>query len=310
MLAFIATASWASFYIVSRYAFGENDKIIDPVFFSFLRFMIASFFFLTVLGWRGKLGETTRVFRKNLWIFGFLATAGIVGEGILVFWSMKYTTAARSSLFANASPIFTVLMAMAVGERLNWRKSLGMVIGFAGAAVAIISRGGGDMYFSTTSILGDLLALGSGVCWAAYTVWGTGVSEKFGSLASTSISIILGTVIIFALVVCCGSPMVWNFSWKLWLAIIYLGVCGNGISYLCWFAALKYLKAGELGAFGYISAALTVLLSFTLLRETFTVSFFLALGGIIFGVYLMMEKAPEKAGKEYSPPADLTKVNL
>jgi drug/metabolite transporter (DMT)-like permease len=296
VLAFIATAFWASFYIVSRYAFGENDKVIDPVFFTFLRFMFASLFFLMVLGWRGKLGDTTRVFKKNLWIFGFLAIAGIVGEGILVFWSMKYTTAARSSLFANASPIFTVLMAMAVGERLNRRKSLGMVIGFAGAAIAIFSSGGGDMYFSATSILGDLLALGSGVCWAAYTVWGAGVSEKFGSLASTAISIILGTVIIFALVICCGSPMVWSFSWKLWLAIIYLGVCGNGISYLCWFAALKYLKAGEVGAFGYISAALTALLSFTLLGETFTVSFFLAMGGIIFGVYLMMEKPPEKAG--------------
>ena len=54
-LALVATVFWASFYVVGRYVFGENENGIDPVFFSFLRFMIASVFFILLLGCKGQL---------------------------------------------------------------------------------------------------------------------------------------------------------------------------------------------------------------------------------------------------------------
>jgi drug/metabolite transporter (DMT)-like permease len=294
LLAFIATGFWASFYIVSRYAFGENENRIDPVFFSFLRYLMASILFTIILTWQKNLGKAVHILKGNLGIFIFLALTGVVLEGTLIFWSLKYTTAARSSLFANACPIFTMIMAVfALGEIITWRKLLGMTIGFAGAAVAIMTRGNGDIYFSATSVIGDLLALASGICWAAYTVWGTGVSGKYGSLLSTAITVIIGTIILAGIVVLGGGPMVWSYSWPLWAAILYLGVFANGLSYVCWYAALKYLKAGELGAFGYISAALTAMLSFFLLKESFSIYFFIAMTAIIAGVYLMLKQTPE-----------------
>ena len=216
---------------------------------------------------------------------------GVLLEGVLVFWSLKYTTAARSSLFANTSPIFTILLAMLVlKERLDWRKTLGMSIGFLGVAMAISSRGG-DIYFSVDSVIGDLLALGSGICWAAYTVWGAGVAERHGSLIGTAAAIMIGTTMIFAVILCGGGTMSWRLSWKLWLAMAYLGVCGNGIAYLCWYAAMKHISASEVGAFGYISAALAAALSFIFLRENFSFGFALALAAVVLGVYLMVEKS-------------------
>lgn len=291
-LAFIPTALWASFYIVSRFAFGENEDLIDPVFFSFLRYFIAGIFMFVLIMHQRKFKLMITAMKSDLWMFIFLGLTGVVLEGTLLFWSLKYTTAARSSLFANASPIFTVLIAVfALSEKLDKRKIWGMLIGFAGISVAIAAKSKGDLYLSASGILGDLLALGSGVCWAAYTVWGTGVSKKYGSFISASIVIIFGTAMLFGVVLLTGRPMIWDFSLKLWLATVYLGLFANGLANLCWYAALKYLKAGELGAFGYISALLTVIMSFTLLNEKFTPWFFLALVGVIGGVYLMMEKA-------------------
>jgi len=258
LLAFMATICWSSFYIVSRYAFGEHNDLIDPVFFSFLRFLMASIFFSVILATQKNLGLALRTFKCNMGIFAVLALSGIILEGILIFWSLKYTTASRSSLFANASPIFTVLLAFFVlGENLGLRKIAGMALGFAGAGIAIFSPGNGDIYFTGMALLGDLLALLSGICWAAYTVWGASVAKKYGSFLSTAIPMILGTVITGGIVVLSERPMLWNLSWDLWLAIIYLGIFGNALSFLCWYAALRHLKAGELGAFGYISAGLT-----------------------------------------------------
>ncbi|OGV49520.1 MAG: hypothetical protein A2017_22065 [Lentisphaerae bacterium GWF2_44_16] len=290
-LAFIPTVSWASFYIVSRFAFGENEDVIDPVFFSFLRYFIAGIFMFALIIHQKKFKAMASAMKTDLWMFVFLGITGVVLEGTLLFWSLKYTTAARSSLFANTSPIFTVLIAIfALNEKPDHRKILGMLIGFAGTFIAIVSRSKGDLYLTSSGILGDLLAMGSGICWAAYTVWGTGVSSRYGSFISASIVIIFGSIMLFAVVLLTGRPMLWNFPAKLWIATIYLGLMTNAVAYLCWYAALKYLKAGELGAFGYISAILTVILSFTLLHEKFTFSFFLALTGVIAGVYLMMEK--------------------
>lgn len=290
-LASIATASWGSFYIVARYIFGESENPVDPIFFSFLRFVMASAFFMAVIPLKGLSGDTVKAFKESWKLFLFLALSGIVLEGVLVFWSTKYTTAARSSLFANLSPIFTVIMAVAASrEKLDWRKGVGMCVGFAGAAMAISSQSKGDIYFSCVSALGDLLAAGSGVCWAAYTVWGGDVSKRYGSLIGTAVPMFAGTVMLLILTIATGRVGSLALPLKIWLAIAYLGVVGNGVAYLCWYAALKYLKAGEVGAFGYISAAIAATMSFFMLKESFSIWFFLSLGCVVAGVYLMMER--------------------
>lgn len=298
VLAGVATLCWASFYIVSRFAFGESATAIDPVYFSFLRFVFASAFFLAVLAWQGKLSKAAEAFRLDWKLLSMLALTGIALQGILVFWALKYTTAARGSLFANAAPIFTALIAFFVlGERLGWKGFLGMGLGFAGAAVAIMRGGGGDAYAQSDGvIIGDLLALGSGVFWAIYTVWGAKATARHGSLVSTAIAILVGTAMLFALTLAFGCPLELDFGWKLWLATAYLGIFGCGLAFLCWYAALKYLKAGEVGAFGYMSAALAALMSFLFLRESFSIWFFLALAAIVAGVWLMMDGQAKSGG--------------
>lgn len=95
-----------------------------------------------------------------------------------------------------------------------------------------------------------------------------------------------------------GSSMSLDLPLRVWLGVIYLGVFANAIAYVCWFSALKYLKAGELGAFGYISAAMTMVLSLLLLRERINLLFLAALALVFYGVYLMMKTPPRKVDKD------------
>jgi len=298
ILAFSATALWASFYIVSRFVFGENAEDIDPIFFSFLRFLMASVFAIALTIHQKKTYQLFHAVKNDFRMFLFLGLIGIVGEGILVFWSLKYTTATRSSLFANTSPIFTVIIALfALKEKLNLRKLAGMLLGFGGVLIAISSKSKGDLFLSSTSVIGDLLALGSGICWAGYTVWGIKVSKKYGSILSTTVVILSGTIMLFFIVILAKCPVRWDLSLNLWLATIYMGVFVNGLAYICWYAALKYLNAGEVGAFGYISLILTVIMSSILLHEKFSFLFFIAIFGVLAGVYLMMEKRSINSAK-------------
>jgi drug/metabolite transporter (DMT)-like permease len=259
LLGLAATSFWASFYIVGRFLFGEDEAKIDPVFLTFVRYLVASMLLTGIMLYQKKMAVVKECLKKDLVIFIFLGLTGIVGEGTLVFYSLKYTTAARSCLLANASPVFTVLMAyFALNEGMSKSKTAGMLLGFAGISAAILCRGGSDAYMSASAVIGDLMALASGVCWAAYTVWGMRVSNQYGGMVSGTVSILLGTVLMLPVVMLSGSNLSLDLPLRVWLGVIYLGVFANGIAYMCWFAALKHLKAGELGAFGYVSAAMTM----------------------------------------------------
>jgi len=291
ILAFIATASWASFYVVSRFVFGESEIEVDPIFATFLRLAMGAAFFVFLLLFTGKLKDAQKAFSKNTWIFLFLGLFGVAIESVLVFWSTKYTTAARSSLCANLSPVFTVLMAwMFMGEKMNRYKITGMLLGFGGITIAILGNGSQDIYADSTSIIGDMMAIGAGVCWAAYTVGGLGIVKRYGSAVSVALVFVVGTIMLFLIIILTGRPMQWEMPLKMWLAYVYLGVFANGIAYLFWYTALKYLKAGEVGAFGYISVMLTVVFSCIFLKEQIGLSFIIALVCVMGGVYLMMEK--------------------
>ena len=289
----MATSFWAGSYIVGRYLFGEEGAKIDPVFLTFIRYMIASMLLTGVMLHQKKMQIAVECLKKDLLILLFLGLSIIV-SALLAFYSLKYTTATRSCLLANAAPIFTVIMAyFALKEGMSKSKIIGMVLGFAGVGTAILCRSGSDIYMSATSLVGDIMALSSGVFWAAYTVWGTRVSNQYGGMASSFISILFGTVLIMPVVLLGGSNMALDLPLRVWLGVIYLGAT-NGIACACWFSALKYLKAGELGAFGYVSAAMTMVLSLILLHERISFIFFGALALVFYGVYLMMKPQPSK----------------
>ena len=78
------------------------------------------------------------------------------------------------------------------------------------------------------------------------------------------------------------------FKPRLWAGTIYTGVVTLAWANACWYAALRYLKPGVLGAFGYLSAAITFTLSLIVLKEKFSVMFILAIALILGGMSLMM----------------------
>ena len=71
------------------------------------------------------------------------------------------------------------------------------------------------------------------------------------------------------------------------------GVVTLALANACWYAALRYLRPGVLGAFGYLSAAITFTLSAFVLRERFTPPFILAIVLTLGGLALML-----RAGKK------------
>ena len=77
---------------------------------------------------------------------------------------------------------------------------------------------------------------------------------------------------------------------RVWGGMIYTGIVTLSFANACWYGALRYLKPGILGAFGYLSAAITFTLSSILLKEKFSLQFIIALLLIFGGMSLMMSR--------------------
>lgn len=285
-LGLLATVFWASLYVVTRLVFG--NFVVDPLVLTFIRFLMASVFFVMVIFLMGQGKELIRAIRERFWAFAFLGLTGVFGEGASQFYSLQYTTAARSCLFANTSPILTVIIAaLFIKEPIRKRAVLGMIIGFCAMLLGMGGQPGSDQYMEKSRYFGDLLALLSAVCWSVYTVGGDSVTKRYGGLVSASAAMLLGTIITLGFLLATGRPVFPEMPLSVWGWMAYLGIGASGLAYVAWFSALKYLKAGELGAFGYISTMLTAVMAVLLVKERISLTFIIAFAGVLLGVWLM-----------------------
>ncbi|MDD3927449.1 MAG: DMT family transporter [bacterium] len=282
----IATLMWSSFYVVGRFLFGSYS--IDPVLLTCLRFTSASVVILIFAWCRGELKDIGTALTADPIRFSLLSLIGIVGEGVLVIYSLKYTTAARSCLFANASPIFTAVFAyFSCRELLTGRQLGGMILGFAGMAMVAASQNKGDIFMQTSGHGGDILALASGICWALYTVLGRRSSIKYGGWISGSVSIIAGSVMLLVLLAIMRIPIALDCSLSFWLYLLYMGIFPTGVAYILWIMALEHVEAGSLGSLGYLSALLTMIFSGLLLKEKMDLISIIGAVLVFTGAYYM-----------------------
>ena len=292
-----ATLMWASVYPASRYLFGKEADNFDEWFVAYVRVVIAVLFLLpfTLRGgdW-GKLKSSWKMEWKMFLLLALAATA----EDLLLFISLKYTTAARSSVMANTSPVFTLIFSVLLAKEVFSRwKLAGVLLGFAGIVIAFISRGGDIFAAGISTFGGDMLALSSGVVWSIFTVAGDRIAEKYDGMFCVAVLRILGLFLMIPILLVFDSRISFDFPLLVWIGIIYLGCCPSGLAVGLWRHALKYLPPGELGAFGYISALSAITFSVVFLKEKITWGFAAAVVCILAGVGLML-KGEKKESRE------------
>ena len=291
VLGFSATFSWASFYIVSRYFFGTDSDGLDPLWSSCLRYLIASLILFGCLIALKQVPSLGTALRKDWKMLLMLGLIGIVGESTLLFYSMKFTTAARSNLLTNISPVATAVMSWFITREVFSRSQIfGMILGFLGMCTVFFLRGGDNFSGSGTSFLaGDLMAVAAGIFWSAFTVLGERAVRQYSPHVIMCGAFIFGVLAMIPIMGFAGSKVTLSIDLRGWLMILYLGIISNALANVCWYAALKYLRPGELGSFGYVSIVLTFLLAYCFLGEKITLPFGLCLAMILLGTCLMLK---------------------
>lgn len=290
----ISTIIWGTFYPISRALFGFDEGDVDALNFSVLRFSLAAIFLSFVFLRRENRIQTADMLKNHWKTVLLLSIVGIVGEGVLVFWALQYTTSARASLMANTSPIQTVLISYLVGkEILTNNKIIGAILGLIGL-VLFFTCNGQDMFtMDASTMIGDLMALASGFCWSVYTVYGSEIAKKYGDVLCSEILFLVGLCVMIPMAIVKNGGIALVLPWRVWLGAFYLGVVSYGIANCLWYRALKFVTPGELGSLGYLSATMSVVLSVLLLKERLSLTMISAIVLVVLGVGLMLRRQKE-----------------
>ena len=255
---------------------------ISLVFQSGLRSVIATALLLAWVHLRGTpLWERDRTFWPGVFAGILFAT-----EFVFIFSGLALTDAARMVVFVYLAPCMTALGLhfLIPAERLNARQWAGILVAFAGVAVAF-----GDGFSSGRgTLLGDLFGILGAAFWAATTVL----------IRATTLASISATKTLFYQLAVSG-PLLLLVSWLMGepgvirltplvvAAFAYQCAVVAFASYLTWFWLLRRYLAARLSVFAFLTPIFGVLGGVLLLGEPLTASFAAAAVLVGAGIYLV-----------------------
>jgi drug/metabolite transporter (DMT)-like permease len=274
---------WSGNWIVARAVREDIAPGIATV--GRLLMVLAILLPFTFSGLKGKLGTL----KAKDW--RILAALGFTGGGIhlgLQWLGLHYTTATSGILYLSTTPVFILLMAIPLGERVGPRQWIGVLVSFCG--VFLIATRGEPAKLSFN--VGDLMALTSMIMWAGYTVL---LRLRRDSLE---------TVELLALV--CLFGLLFMAPWAAWelafnprlqldasgyLAVLYSAIGSFLLAYTGWSYVVKRMGAVRAGVTMHLMPAFGVILSALVLGEYPRWFHFAGIALILAGVMLSSLKA-------------------
>ena len=254
---------------------------MPPIGVSLIRFGLGGLILLAALRWReGSVGLPRR---DALAMF----VLGGLGFGLYqVLWAtaLRSTTAGDSALLVAATPILTLLLAVAVGtDRLTVAAVVGSLVAFGGVAL-VATRGATES--SGGGLLGPLMTLGAAFCWAVYVSFGAGVLRRHSPLRTTTWAILCGSV-------CMLPGGVWELATQptrlgpaLVGALAYSTILAVAVANVAYMMAVKIIGPTRVTAYQFLSPLFAVILAALLLAEPITPA--QIVGGliIVFGILI------------------------
>ena len=160
--------------------------------------------------------------------------------------------------------MFTMLFAhFLTEEKLNKRKLLALAISLVG--LVIIAKPW-DMAPGNT-LKGISMSLMAAVTFGLYTALGKKSIGRIGGLPQTSISFIIGGIVLLILTGFMGRPTFGGISMANILPLIYVGVVVTGMGYLFYFKAIELGSAAKGSVVFFLKPMMAPVIALVVMKE-------------------------------------------
>lgn len=229
----LLAALWGGSFLFMRYA--VPDFGVVPLIW--LRVALASVCLLPLLLLKRQFGALRRQ-------AGALTVMSLFNSGLpflLIAWATLSITAGLASIMNAMTPVFTALIgALWLGDRLDGRRSLGLLLGLAGVALLAADKADFRPGGSGWAIVAMLLAT---ACYGFAANHTRRYLQGVPALVNAT-----GTQLVSALVLL--PPALWSWPERMpglgpWLAALVLGVACSALAYVLFFRLIARVGASR-----------------------------------------------------------------
>jgi drug/metabolite transporter (DMT)-like permease len=282
---------WGVNFAVMKY----GTSVLEPLAYNGVRLVIGSIVMMAILYIRRTPALPWRDTRA-------LMLLGSLGTGLYQLFfinGLALTRAGTASLVVAASPAVIAIVGRFMGvEKVSVRAVWGITLSIAGIAFVILSSA--DSSEAQSSVLGNLLILGSVVCWSFYTHLMRPYTQRIDGMQIATWALVGGTIPVLALAV----PSIVRANWGAvvpltWGAIVYSGVGSMGIGYLFWYRGVRVIGSTRTAMYSNLQPIVALAVSWPLLGEKPTLIQGVGAGAVLGGLLLTRQpSAPEPAHGE------------
>ena len=206
-------------------------------------------------------------YRLNAKDVAWMALLGIVGIAVsMVAFQMgvlKCNASTAAPLFCT-NPLFAMVIAhLFTTEKMDRLKWISFALGIVAAVFMIrpwdVQEG--------NPAAGMIILIFAAVTFAAYSVMGKKSIARIGTYTQTSVSFIVGSLILLAVTAVLGHPIVSGVADNL-AVVLYCGIVVTGIGYLFYFLAIRYSDASTGSITFFIKPAIAPVFAVIILHET------------------------------------------
>lgn len=174
------------------------------------------------------------------------------------------SNAATAASIMCLNPIFTMVLAhIFTSEKMSRQKCY--AVGIALVACVFLMSPWNVQEGNTP--LGLAIMLASAISFAAYTVMGKRTLARVGTYTQTSISFILGSLVLLVIILLTGRPVLAGVA-EHPLTVAYVGIMITGVGYLCYFLAIRFSDATTGSIAFFIKPGIAPFLAVFILHET------------------------------------------
>ncbi|MBU0749788.1 MAG: DMT family transporter [Gammaproteobacteria bacterium] len=211
-----------------------------------------------------------------------LGVYGLFAYHFLLFIALRHAPPVEANLVNYLWPLFIVVLSPVVlpGVSLRLPHVLAAVLGFAGAAIAIV----GGRELSGTLAWGYLPALAAAFIWATYSL----LTKRVAAFPTTAIGLFGLVSGVLSLLCHVALEPAASLHARDWALLAVLGLGPLGASFFMWDKALKLGDARHIGILSYITPLASTALLIVVSGRPFAWSIALATGMIISAAVMGM----------------------
>jgi len=182
----LACLFWGIGWVAARYGVAQ----IGPYLACEIRFAISFLLFLPFLFYPKPVKPSWKSFGHVI----PLAATGFFVNNMMAYTALKYTTATSATIIVMSNPILiAVLSYLFLKDRLNGAAVLSIVLSVAGALTVVVKGNFVSLVHLDVNV-GNLLVVGSALCWSVYSILIKTFSDKVTSIENVTYGSLLAAI--------------------------------------------------------------------------------------------------------------------